>query len=108
ERDALEWLRGTKRVEYDIVFLDPPFGRGFIEASLGELPNGWLKDRAWVYLEAEETPIFRLNVEPWHMIRHGRTAHTQYALLEFNNLVPYPTRRQVLRPDKDLGRQSSE
>lgn len=105
ERDALEWLRGTKRVEYDIVFLDPPFGRGFIEASLGELPNGWLKHRAWVYLEAEKSPILRLNGEPWHLIRHGRTVHTQYALLEFNNLASYPADRQVLKPNKGLGRQ---
>ena len=87
ESDALRWLRSVTPSPFDIVFLDPPFGQGSLEVSLEELQRGWLKPRAWVYLEAEKIPILNIEVAPWRLIRQGRTAKTQYALLEFNNLA---------------------
>ena len=85
EGDARTWLRTARPAPFDIVFLDPPFGQGLLEASLAVLPNGWLKHRAWVYLEAEKIPILHLAVAPWQLIRHGQTSQMQFALLEFNS-----------------------
>ena len=99
ESDAIEWLLGADPSPFDVVFLDPPFGRGFIEAALRELPNGWLKHRAWVYLEAEIIPILHLEAAPWQILRHGQTARVQFALLEFNRLASHPNGREVANPD---------
>jgi 16S rRNA (guanine966-N2)-methyltransferase len=49
--DAFEFLRGPP-VPYDVVFLDPPFAKGW----LGDLcklldDRGWLAPNAWIYLE---------------------------------------------------------
>ena len=95
ESDAMEWLRGADRSQFDIVFLDPPFGQGFIEAALGQLPRGWLKHRAWVYLEAEKIPILPLEAAPWQIVRHGQTAHVQFALLEFNSSATHPNGQET-------------
>jgi 16S rRNA (guanine966-N2)-methyltransferase len=84
ESDAQTWLRTASPSPFDIVFLDPPFSQGLVEASLEVLPNGWLKHRAWVYLEAEKIPILHLAMAPWQLIRHGQTSQMQFALLEFN------------------------
>lgn len=99
ESDALAWLRSASRSAFDIVFLDPPFGQECIEAALRELPSGWLKHRAWVYLEAEKIPILHLEAGPWELIRQGHTAHVQFALLEFNNLTDQSRGQDVAIPD---------
>jgi 16S rRNA (guanine966-N2)-methyltransferase len=97
--DAAAWLRSGSRSEFDIVFLDPPFGQQYIEAALLELAAGWLKRRAWVYLETEKIPILHLEAAPWQIIRRGQTAHVQFALLEFNRLTDQLSGLDVANPD---------
>ncbi len=100
EGDAMEWLLGASRAQFDIVFLDPPFGHQYIEAALGKLAGGWLKPRAWVYLEAEKIPILHLEAAPWQIVRRGQTAHVEFALLEFNTLASHPNGKEVANPDE--------
>ena len=39
--------------QYDIAFIDPPYGEGMVEKSLKALHKyGWLKDNSWVIIEA--------------------------------------------------------
>lgn len=49
--DGLAHLAGLQAHGQDLVFLDPPFGSGLFEASLGQ---AWrvVKPDGWVYLEA--------------------------------------------------------
>lgn len=82
--DAAKWLRESPYSPFDIVFLDPPFGQGYLELALEELPQGWLKPRAKVYLEAEKFPIVQLQAPYWRTIREGRTRQIRYGLLEFD------------------------
>lgn len=39
---------------HDLVFIDPPFRKGLLEQTLGQLEsNGWLADNALIYVESE-------------------------------------------------------
>jgi 16S rRNA (guanine966-N2)-methyltransferase len=86
--DAFAWISSKQVTPFDIVFLDPPFGHGYIESCLDELKRGWLKPRAWVYLETEKLPILHLEAAGWHLLRQGHTRQVEYALVEINRLAP--------------------
>jgi len=52
--EALSWLKHNTR-QFDVVFLDPPFGQGLIEKSCDLLREmNCLKPRALIYIEAEQ------------------------------------------------------
>ena len=83
--DALQWLAASSPRPYDIVFVDPPFGRGHIPKVVRLLESGWLSADAAVYLEGEK------KFEPielpshWEIYRQGRTRHVNYALVKHSN-----------------------
>jgi 16S rRNA (guanine966-N2)-methyltransferase len=79
--DALSWLRTNTPSAFNVIFLDPPFRQGLIEASLDELRRGWLKQNAWVYLETEKLPILHLESNGWIVRRQGKTRQIEFALL---------------------------
>jgi len=88
ERDTLGWLRAHDPEPFDIVFMDPPFGQGLVDATVDELKRGWLKHRAWVYLEAEKIPILHLQAAGWQLLRQGQTRQVHFALVEINTRPP--------------------
>jgi 16S rRNA (guanine(966)-N(2))-methyltransferase RsmD len=75
--DALEFLR-TDRGDYDVVFLDPPFGSDLLGQALALLPPR-LARGAFVYVESGEP------AEPapgWEVWRSGRAGAVNYQLLK--------------------------
>lgn len=84
EYDVCKWLRDTVVDPFDIVFLDPPFGQGYVEIVLQELARGWLKNPSWVYIEAEKIPILHFAADGWRLVRHGQTRQVHFALIEYN------------------------
>ena len=66
---------------FDLIFLDPPFGCGELERSLGALETGWVSHDARVYLEAE-APLDRLLAErpDWRLLRAGTAGRVHYGL----------------------------
>ncbi len=54
QADALRFLAGPPE-PFDILFLDPPYGKDLIEPALRALERGWLAPGAVLYLEAERT-----------------------------------------------------
>ncbi len=54
QADALRFLAGPPR-PFDIVFLDPPYGKGLLEPALKALEGGWLAPGAVLYIEAESS-----------------------------------------------------
>nr|WP_163501049.1 16S rRNA (guanine(966)-N(2))-methyltransferase RsmD [Halomonas socia] len=79
--------RADATAPYALVFLDPPFRQGLAEASCAALEaNGWLAERAWIYLETETELSPRVPVT-WTLHRevragdsHGRLYHRQASL----------------------------
>jgi 16S rRNA (guanine966-N2)-methyltransferase len=68
--DALGWLR-RNTAQFDLIFLDPPFGQGLIEKSCDLLRKmNCLKPEALLYVEAEQ----ELRLPPYLTIRKQGTA----------------------------------
>lgn len=79
--DAFAFLRGPAR-PYDVVFLDPPFARGWLPelCTLVEA-HGWLAPHAWIYLEsAARDPLPPLPAG-WSEWRHAQAGEVGAHLL---------------------------
>ncbi len=79
EADALAWLGGTP-TPFDIVFLDPPFGKDLWEASASALEShGWLQPGAWIHVEspAQVMPVLPAS---WREHRVGHAGNVRHAL----------------------------
>jgi 16S rRNA (guanine(966)-N(2))-methyltransferase RsmD len=75
--DAFDFL-GNTRGDFDVVFLDPPFGQNALASALERLP-GRVAAAARVYVEAPEP------VEvppPWRELKRSRAGQVSYQLLE--------------------------
>jgi 16S rRNA (guanine966-N2)-methyltransferase len=74
--DAIQYLVSTK-TKFDLIFLDPPFKKGWI-ARLEPLLPGALKEDAAIYVEAENEIQ---SLGDWRAVRHGRAGEVHYHLL---------------------------
>ena len=74
--DALQYLAATKE-HFDLVFLDPPYKKGWIP-RLEKLLPGVLREEAAVYVEAEHE-IEALG--DWRTVRHGKAGEVHFHLL---------------------------
>ncbi|HEU0224586.1 MAG TPA: 16S rRNA (guanine(966)-N(2))-methyltransferase RsmD [Steroidobacteraceae bacterium] len=80
QADALGWLRTAPR-PFDIVFLDPPFEAGLLEAAVRALDSGgWLAPGAFVYLEAPARRGAPQLTPGWVIHRSGRAGAVGYHL----------------------------
>jgi 16S rRNA (guanine966-N2)-methyltransferase len=80
EADALAWLRSPSR-PFDIVFLDPPYDAGLLQAAMRGLEaGGWLAPGAFIYLEAPAEAGPPALPEGWKLHRSGRAGAVGYHL----------------------------
>ncbi|OZG75130.1 16S rRNA (guanine(966)-N(2))-methyltransferase RsmD [Hahella sp. CCB-MM4] len=80
--DAIAWLKKHRPdVPFDIVFLDPPFYKGWLTDACKLLEsNGFLKSGSHIYIEAESS-LSTLPLPPnWHVIRQKQAGQVQYSL----------------------------
>jgi 16S rRNA (guanine966-N2)-methyltransferase len=84
QENVRHFLAGPSE-SFEIVFLDPPFRRGWLLPSCEMLERrGWLAEHALIYLEAErELKLDGLPVA-WQRIRHGEAGDVAYALYKRN------------------------
>jgi 16S rRNA (guanine966-N2)-methyltransferase len=93
--DAMQWLQqpraqhGLQKAElqqkpsapFNMVFLDPPFRQGLLDRCCSLLEeNGWLAERAWIYIEAagdEAPPVVPIT---WQLHRDKRAGQVAYRL----------------------------
>ena len=74
--DALQYLSSTKS-KFDLIFLDPPFRKGWIP-RLEPFLAGVANEDAAVYIEAE-LEIATLGI--WRAVRHGKAGEVHYQLM---------------------------
>ena len=74
--DALQYLSSTKS-KFDLIFLDPPFKKGWI-SRLEPLIPGVASENAALYVEAEQE-IAALG--DWRAVRHGKAGEVHYQLM---------------------------
>ncbi len=78
---AWQFLAGFPERAFELVFLDPPYGRGWVLRAGQTLEGGgWLTPAAWVYVEAgrEEDPV--PVPENWQPYREGTCGEVAYRL----------------------------
>ena len=76
--DALQFLAQDKQ-RYDVIFLDPPFGQGWLVKLLPLLPDH-LSDDGLVYAEGE---LALQEGDGWQVLKHGKAGAVHYHLLKY-------------------------
>jgi 16S rRNA (guanine966-N2)-methyltransferase len=80
QADSLRWLAGPRQ-QFDLVFLDPPFGTGLmVEAARMLDSSGWLAKTAYVYLEGPARDGPPQLPAGWSLHRSGRAGAVGYHL----------------------------
>lgn len=82
--DALEFLR-TDGVRYDVIFLDPPFAAGHLEA-LPPLLQPRLAGEGRVYCESARPAQWPAG---WRVLRNGRAGQVAFQLLRLEHDEPH-------------------
>jgi 16S rRNA (guanine966-N2)-methyltransferase len=79
QADALQWIKTADQV-FDIIFLDPPFGKNMIEQSLSVLAESkCVGKQTLVYVESESVWQPENNVE---VIKQAKAGQVHYKLLK--------------------------
>src|SRR5262245_29699114 len=71
-------LKFTSDQAFDVVFLDPPYGKGWLERVEPLLPQ-WTAPGARVYAEAEHALE---TLGAWRVVKHGQAGQVHFHLLE--------------------------
>lgn len=79
-REALAYLDGSP-TPFDIVFLDPPFRQGLLQACCDGLSAGWLNSGARVYVESEKELADLEWPTGWEVIRESDAGQVKAWLL---------------------------
>jgi 16S rRNA G966 N2-methylase RsmD len=77
--DALHFLDSPEEMRFDVVFVDPPYGRGLVDEVLARLPAALARGAA-VYVESDARVA---PAPPWRVRRHGRAGAVHYHLIEW-------------------------
>lgn len=82
--DVLRFLAGDADV-YDLVFLDPPFGKGLaIQTCQWLEEKGWLADQAKIYIEVENKLELQNLPENWQCLKTKTAGEVGYHLYQRN------------------------
>ncbi|HEB78270.1 MAG TPA: 16S rRNA (guanine(966)-N(2))-methyltransferase RsmD [Methylothermaceae bacterium] len=80
--DVGRYLRRQVDTPFDLVFLDPPFGRGEVADCCRALESGgWLTPGARIYVEAESKLMPEVP-DNWRPLRHKRVGEVGYHLYQ--------------------------
>ncbi|TYL49199.1 16S rRNA (guanine(966)-N(2))-methyltransferase RsmD [Marinomonas sp. IMCC 4694] len=66
----------------DIVFLDPPFRKGWLGQIIPLLEKGWLASRALVYIEMEKEAELPLLPDHWSLKKEKNAGQLVYRLFD--------------------------
>ena len=82
--DSVQWLSHTANSYYDVVFLDPPFHKDFMQKSVELLfKNGYVNHQAWLYLEQEKQLDWPVLPDGWGCHREKSTSQVRFGLFKF-------------------------
>ena len=79
--DAVHWLNTRNDRPFDIVFLDPPFGYGMIEALCACLEeNGSVRAGGYIYLEQDKHSLAPGLPPNWAITHEKKAGRVRYYL----------------------------
>ncbi len=80
QQDVLTFLQGSPEA-FDVVFLDPPFGRDLLlPCCLALEENGWLAEQAKIYLETETGLALQGLPQNWQQLKSKTASEVAYRL----------------------------
>lgn len=82
QQSAVSWLQSATKQPFDLVFLDPPFRKGWLEQIIPLLADGWLSNQAWVYIEMEKEADLQYIPDNWHLHREKTAGQLCYRLFQ--------------------------
>jgi len=80
--DAFRFLQQNGLSQYDLVFLDPPFGRSFLEMLFSQLEALQQDIPLKLYIEYEKQLSNLSLPEGWVVSRSGEAGQVVYSLIE--------------------------
>lgn len=81
---AEAWLASALPANYDVVFLDPPFDRGFLQKTLELIiERNILAPNSWVYIETGASEALPGLPASWHLHREKQAGQVCYRLLHY-------------------------
>ena len=83
--NAIDFLQQPPQ-SVDLVFLDPPFRKGLVEQSALLLNQGWLNNKALIYIEMEAEGQQTLP-NNWQLLKEKIAGQVAYRLYQFNGLA---------------------
>lgn len=82
QNDVFRYLSGDAQA-FDLVFLDPPFGKGLAMQSLHWLEDkGWLAAGAKIYIEVEKQLDLDDAPDNWTLLKSKKAGAVKYCLFE--------------------------
>ena len=82
QQDVFRYLAGNAQM-YDLVFLDPPFSKGYSVRAANWLEEKlWLANHAKIYIEVENTLKLTGLPENWKKLKHKKAGEVAYYLFE--------------------------
>ena len=81
-QNAAAFLDSATPRPMDIIFLDPPFRKGWLAQIIPLLEKGWLADRALVYIEMEKEASLPPLPIHWSLKKEKNAGQLVYRLFE--------------------------
>lgn len=83
--DAIQIL-ATLTTQFDVIFLDPPFGKGLLPQCIELIEqHNLIKTQGWVYIESEQE-LTDLNIpKHWRLHREKKAGQVKLRLFEVMN-----------------------
>jgi 16S rRNA (guanine966-N2)-methyltransferase len=79
--DAINFIKSNTQ-KFDVVFLDPPFRKGFVEQTAQLLNENSLADNALIYLEMESEQNTQQLPDNWKLLKEKIAGQVIYRLYQ--------------------------
>lgn len=88
ETDALAYLDAHATMPFNIIFIDPPYGKGLVSQTLSQLEhNHWLAEESWIYIETEQDQLSLTIPKNWQLYREKQTGQVIYRLFRRTQVI---------------------
>jgi len=79
--NVLDFLKAKATQNFDMVFIDPPFRQDLVVQTCELLENGWLTEKALIYIEMESEGCQQLP-NNWQLLKEKVAGQVAYRLYE--------------------------
>jgi len=83
--DSQAWLAQPAFMQFDGVFIDPPFHQGLVEPIVQQLiHHKWLRHQAWLVIEQEKSLEWPANLINFQLYREKTTSQSRVGLWRYS------------------------